>query len=51
MAAALGLLIIWFFIRKYRKAKPLVEMSPTALDDPALEKYKDQIERDLANLE
>jgi cytochrome c-type biogenesis protein CcmH len=51
MVAALGLLAIWFFIKRYRKAKPLVAVGPIAIDDPALEKYKDQIEKDLANLE
>jgi len=51
IAAALGLLMIWFFIRKYRKPQPLVEIGPMAVDDPALAKYKDQIEQDLANLE
>jgi hypothetical protein len=29
----------------------LVAVGPMAIDDPALEKYKDQIEKDLANLE
>jgi cytochrome c-type biogenesis protein CcmH/NrfF len=51
VAATLGLVAIWFFIKKYRKPKPLVEIGPATLDDPALEKYKDQIEKDLANLE
>ncbi len=51
VAAALGLVVIWFFIKKYRKPKPLLDLGPVAIDDPALEKYKDQIEKDLANLE
>ena len=51
VAAALGLVVIWFFIKRYRKPKPLVELGPVAIDDPALDKYKDQIEKDLANLE
>ena len=51
IAAALGIVTIWFFIRKHRKLKPLVEIGPLAIDDPALDKYKDQIEHDLANLE
>ena len=51
VAAGMGLVVIWFFIRKYRKPKPLVELNSVAPDDPALEKYKDQIEKDLANLE
>ena len=47
-----GLVVIWLFIRKYRKPRPLVAI-PSAVDinDPALEKYKDQIEKNLANLE
>ncbi len=46
-----GLLMIWLFIRKYRKPKPVSEIGPVEIDDPALKKYKDQIEKDLANLE
>jgi hypothetical protein len=51
VAAALGLVGIWLFLKKYRKPKPLLELGPVAIDDPALDKYKDQIEKDLANLE
>ena len=29
----------------------VAELGPMELDDPALAKYKDQIEKDLANLE
>ena len=47
----LGLLVIWAFIKKYRKPKPLAELGTIEIDDPALAKYKDQIEKDLANLE
>jgi cytochrome c-type biogenesis protein CcmH/NrfF len=50
-AGCLGLLVIWIFIKKYGKPKPLVEVGPVAIDDPALAKYKDQIEKDLASLE
>jgi len=46
-----GLALIWLFIKKYRKPKALVEVGTIEIDDPALEKYKDQIDRDLANLE
>jgi cytochrome c-type biogenesis protein CcmH len=46
-----GLAGIYLFIRKYRKPKPLVEVGTIEIDDPALEKYKDQIEKDLANME
>jgi len=46
-----GLVVIWLFLKKYRKPKPLAEIGPMEVDDPALEKYKDQIERDLANME
>jgi len=46
------MVVIYLFIRRYyRKPKPLAELGPMELDDPALEKYKEQIERDLANLE
>jgi cytochrome c-type biogenesis protein CcmH/NrfF len=50
-SVGLGLVIVWLFIRKYRKPKPISEIGPVEIDDPALEKYKDQIEKDLANLE
>jgi len=50
-AAGFGLLVIWVFVNKYRKPKPLPELGRMELDDPALAKYKDQIEKDLANLE
>jgi cytochrome c-type biogenesis protein CcmH/NrfF len=50
-SVGLGLVFIWMFVKKYRRPKPLAELGPIEIDDPALEKYKDQIERDLANLE
>ena len=50
-AAGLGLVVIWLFIRKYRKPAPLPEIGTLEIDDPELEKYKDQIEKDLAKLE
>jgi cytochrome c-type biogenesis protein CcmH len=46
-----GLLAIWWFLAKFRKPQPLPEIGPLQLDDPALEKYRDQIEKDLANFE
>ncbi len=48
-AAALGLVVIWLFIKKYRM--PAAETGVMEIDDPELAKYKDQIERDLAKLE
>ena len=47
----LGLVVIWLFIRKYRKPAPLAEIGAPDIDDPDLAKYKDQIEKDLAKLE
>ena len=46
-----GLVVIFLFLKKYRKPVPVPELGPIELDDPELEKYKDQIEHDLANLE
>jgi cytochrome c-type biogenesis protein CcmH len=46
-----GMIVIWLFIRKYRKPKPLAVIGHIEIDDPALDKYKDQIEKDLANME
>jgi cytochrome c-type biogenesis protein CcmH/NrfF len=50
LAVAMGVALIWWFIRRYRP-QPLPELGAIELDDPALAKYKDQIEKDLANLE
>ncbi|HYW45912.1 MAG TPA: cytochrome c-type biogenesis protein CcmH [Bryobacteraceae bacterium] len=51
VSVGLGLVVIWMFIKKYRKPAPMAEIGPMELDDPDLAKYKDQIEKDLANLE
>lgn len=50
-SVGVGLVVIWLFIRKYRKPKPAAQPATIEIDDPALEKYKDQIEKDLADLE
>lgn len=50
-ALGVGLLVVWAFVSKYRKPKPLTEVGSLDIDDPALAKYKDQIEKDLAKLE
>lgn len=46
-----GLAILGAFVRKYRKPKPLTELGPVEIDDPALEKYKEQIEEDLKKMD
>jgi cytochrome c-type biogenesis protein CcmH/NrfF len=46
-----GLVVIWGFVRKYRKPKPSAELGSIASDDPALEPYKEQIEEDLKKLD
>jgi hypothetical protein len=46
---AAGLLVIWLFIRRYRKPRALAGAAEAI--DPSLEKYKDQIEKDLEDLE
>jgi len=51
VAVGFGLMVIWLFLKKYRQPKPIAEIGPMELDDPALAKYKDQIEKDLAELE
>ena len=50
VALGVGLLVLYAFVKKY-KPKPLPELGPVEIDDPELEKYKDQIEKDLAKLE
>jgi cytochrome c-type biogenesis protein CcmH/NrfF len=46
-----GLLVVWAFVKKYRKPKPLTELGSVEIDDPALAPYKDQIEEDLKKLD
>jgi cytochrome c-type biogenesis protein CcmH len=48
---AAGLAVIWLFLKRYRQPRPLTEAGAVEIDDPALAKYKEQIEKDLANLE
>ena len=50
-SVGVGLMAIWMFISKYRKPKPLTEVGTIEIDDPALVKYRDQIDKDLANME
>jgi cytochrome c-type biogenesis protein CcmH len=50
-SVGVGMIAIWLFIRKYRKPRPLAEVGPIEIDDPALDKYKGQIEKDLANMD
>ena len=47
----IGLLVIMAFVKKYRRPRPLAEVPVMELDDPALAKYKDQIEKELSDLE
>jgi cytochrome c-type biogenesis protein CcmH/NrfF len=52
VAAGFGLMVVYTILRKYYKPnKPAVAGAVLELDDPALAKYKDQIEKDLADLE
>jgi cytochrome c-type biogenesis protein CcmH/NrfF len=46
-----GLLVIWAFLKRYRKPKALTELGSMQTDDPALEPYKEQIEEDLKKLD
>ena len=46
-----GLVVIWLFVKRSRRARPAPEIGAMEIDDPALDKYKAQIEKDLANLE
>ena len=48
---AAGLFVIWAFVKKYRRPKVITDLGPMEIDDPALEKYKDQIEEDLKKLD
>ena len=47
-----GLFLIWWFVRRYYQPRPAVAGAPAVdVDDPALRKYRDQIEKDLAGLD
>jgi len=48
VSVGFGLMIIWLVIRKMYHPKPLPEIGSIELDDPALAKYKEQIEKELA---
>jgi len=45
-----GLAVIWLFVRRYRRPRPIPELGP-AVDESELAKYREQIEKDLAHLE
>lgn len=49
-AAALGLILVAFVIRKYRRKEAVVAAS-TPPDDPLLERYHDQIEKETDKLD
>lgn len=49
-AAALGLLLVVFVIRKYRRKEAVVAAAP-APHDPLLDRYHDQIEKEVEKLD
>ena len=51
MSVAAGLVVIFLILKKYRRPKPMTDMGAVEIDDPDLAKYKDHIEKDLANLD
>ena len=51
VAVGFGLMVIWLFLKKYRHPRPIAELPAMELDDPALAKYKDQIEKEMSELE
>jgi len=51
ISIAFGLAVIWAFVKKYRKPRAMTDLAPMEIDDPALEKYKEQIEEDLKKIE
>jgi cytochrome c-type biogenesis protein CcmH len=50
-AAGLGLAVIFLFLRKVYKPRPMAELGAVEIEDPTLAKYKDQIEKESANLD
>jgi len=52
VAAGFGLMIVYIILRRYyHPHRVAVAGAPLEIDDPALAKYRDQIEKDLADLE
>jgi cytochrome c-type biogenesis protein CcmH len=49
--AGFGLVIIVLFLRKYYKPRVMTDLGEMDADDPQLAKYKEQIEKDTANLD
>jgi cytochrome c-type biogenesis protein CcmH/NrfF len=50
-AVGFGLVVIFVFVRKYYKPKVMTDLGTIEADDPELAKYKEQIEKDTANLD
>ena len=46
-----GLVLIMMILRKYIKKRPMTDLGEIDGDSPELAKYKDQIEKDTANLD
>ena len=46
-----GLVVIMMILRKYIKKRPMTDLGEIEADSPELTKYKDQIEKDTANLD
>jgi cytochrome c-type biogenesis protein CcmH/NrfF len=51
VSVGFGLMVIFVVVKKMYKPKPLPEVGAIELDDPALAKYKDQIEKEMNELE
>jgi cytochrome c-type biogenesis protein CcmH len=49
--AGFGLILILLFLRKVSKPRPMTDLGEVDDDDPALAKYKDQIEKESAKLD
>ena len=49
--AGFGLAMILLFLRRVYKPRPMTELGPAEDEDPTLAKYKDQIEKESANLD
>ena len=49
--AGFGLVIILLFLRKYYKPRVMTDLGEIDADDAELAKYKEQIEKDTANLD
>lgn len=51
LSVLLGMVVVWRLLKHYLRPRPVAATGVLDADDPALAKYQQQIEKDLANLD